>query len=228
MGALAAGRFGCKLCRVDTLADDPVMAEIAAAAAGAIRVRADAGDVLFRPEDPCRGFIAVRSGVIRVGLTSAAGRELILYRVRPGQVCLQTFVCLAEHRTYSAEGVAETAVEGVLLPPPLFEQLLTENTRFRSSLLISVAERFGDLEDMVQALAFAGLPKRLATGLLALRGKSDSIEVTHEALAAEIGSAREAVSRQLSVMARDGLVSLSRSHILLVDIAGIERLAKGP
>ena len=56
MGALAAGGFGCKLCRVDTLADDPLMAEIAAAAAGAIRVRADAGQAIVEVEDTGPGI----------------------------------------------------------------------------------------------------------------------------------------------------------------------------
>jgi CRP/FNR family transcriptional regulator len=93
------------------------MAELAGRAAGAAVLKAKAGDVLFRPDDECRGFIALRSGALRVGLTSPAGRELVLYRVKPGEICLQTFSCLAENRSYAAEGVAETGIDAVLLPP---------------------------------------------------------------------------------------------------------------
>ncbi len=49
------------------------------------------GAVLFRPEDPCQGFVLVRSGSIKVSLTAENGREIVLYRVRPGEICLQTF-----------------------------------------------------------------------------------------------------------------------------------------
>jgi CRP/FNR family transcriptional regulator len=200
------------------------MAAIAAAAPGASPLRAPAGQVLFRPDDPCGGFIALRRGAIRVGLTSIGGRELVLYRVRPGQICLQTFACLVEGRHYGAEGVAEQDIEAVLLPPPAFDRLMAGNDAFRGAVLGSVASRFGDLEGVVQALAFTGLPSRVASALVA--GAVDgALNITHEMLAAEIGSAREAVSRQLSQMARDGLITQSRGRIHLLDPAAIGRLA---
>lgn len=206
-------------------ADPEVMAAIAAAAPGAMPLKAPAGHVLFRPEDPCHGFVAVRRGAIRVGLTSVGGRELLLYRVRPGQICLQTFACLVEGRRYAAEGVVEADVDGVLLPPAAFDRLMAEDAAFRACVLGSVASRFGDLEGVVQALAFTGLPARLARALLE-RSVEGGVSLTHEALATEIGSAREAVGRQLAQMARDGLVSLSRGRIALVDLAALERLSR--
>jgi CRP/FNR family transcriptional regulator len=88
------------------------------------------------------------------------------------------------------------------------------NDAFRGAVLGSVASRFGDLEGVVQALAFTGLPSRVASALVA--GAVDgALSITHEMLAAEIGSAREAVSRQLSQMARDGLITQSRGRIHL-------------
>lgn len=201
------------------------MAAIAATAPGAITLRAPAGRVLFRPDDPCGGFIALRRGSIRVGLSSISGRELVLYRVRPGQICLQTFACLIEGLHYGAEGVAELDIDAVLLPPPVFDDLMAGNALFRGAVLGSVASRFGDLESVVQALAFTGLPARVASALMS--GAIDNrLTVTHEAIAAEIGSAREAVSRQLAQMARDGLISQSRGRIQILDPAALARLAK--
>lgn len=205
--------------------DPEAMATIAAGAAGAVAVKAPAGQVLFRPEDPCGGFFALRRGVIRVGLTSASGRELLLYRVRPGQICLQTFACLIEGRLYAAEGVVEQDVDAVLLPPPVFDRLIGDNAVFRAAVLGSVASRFGDLEGVVQALAFTGLPARLA-GALVERAIDDVVSITHEILAAEIGSAREAVSRQVAQMARDGLVVQGRGVIEILDRPALERLAR--
>jgi CRP/FNR family transcriptional regulator len=199
------------------------MADFAARAPGAVILKASAGDVLFRVDDVCHGFIALRSGSLRVGLTSAAGRELVLYRVRPGEICLQTFSCLARHGAYAAEGIAETDLDAVLIPPTAFDRLMSEDQAFRSVVLSSVASRFMDLEAMVETLAFTGLPARLA-GALLRNAQSAVVRMTHEDLAAEIGSAREAVSRQLAVFARADLVSLRRGRITLDNISGLERV----
>lgn len=69
------------------------------------------GTALFRPGEPCRGFVVVHAGSIRVTLGARNGREVVLYRVRRGDVCLQTFTCLVQGRDYSAAGVslADTA-----------------------------------------------------------------------------------------------------------------------
>jgi len=200
------------------------MAERAGRAAGAVIVRAKTGDVLFRPNDTCRGFIALRSGALRGGLTSAAGRELVLYRVKPGEICLQTFSCLVQGRCYTAEGVAESDLEAVLLQPSTFDRLMSEDEPFRAAVLASVASRFSDLEGMVEALAFTGLPARVAGALLANGDAGGVVRMTHEELAAEIGSAREAVSRQLGVFVRDGLVTLRRGYVTLADRPGLARV----
>ncbi|PCH70265.1 MAG: cyclic nucleotide-binding protein, partial [Rhodobacteraceae bacterium] len=75
-----------------------------------------AGTVLFRPGQECPGFVRLQSGSIRVTLSAANGREVVLYRVAPGDVCLQTFACLTDGRSYSAEGVAEQDIVGEIMP----------------------------------------------------------------------------------------------------------------
>lgn len=204
-----------------------VMAETAAAQ-GATPVRAPAGAVLFRPSDPCRGFIALKRGAIRVTLTSAGGREIVLYRVHPGEICLQTFSCLVQHKAYAAEGVAEEDVEALLISPQAFDRLMKEDSAFRAAVLASVAGRFSDFEHVVEALAFTGLEARVAAGLLRLAGEGEDVHATHEVLAAEIGSAREAVSRQLGLFARQGLVTLARGRIELKRRDALSRLADTP
>lgn len=203
-----------------------VLGEAASKARGVSKVRAYAGDVLFRPLDPCRGFIAVRRGAIKVMLAAPSGREIVLYRVKPGEVCLQTFSCLVQHKPYAAEGVAEDDVEALLIPNAEFELLLAGNDAFRAAVLGSVAERFADFENVVQMLAFTGLEARVAAALLRLAGGHDCIATTHEALAEEIGSAREAVSRQLGLFARQGLVSLGRGRIDLNERSTLTQLAQ--
>lgn len=205
------------------MTDDPSIAFVNAMADG-VRIRAKAGDVLFRPGEACRGFIAIRSGCVRVSLTAASGREIVLYRVRPGQICLQTFSCLLENKSYAAEGIAEQDLDAVLAPPALFQRLLDEDGAFRAALLRSAADRFSDFEQVVQTLAFTGLAQRTAGALLRLCDAQGEVSATHEAIAAEIGSAREAVSRQLGAFAKEGLVQLARGKISLLRRDALARM----
>lgn len=89
-----------------------------------------AGDILFAPGARCPGFVIVDQGTIRVSLTAANGREVVLYRVDPGDVCLQTFGCLIHGREYSAEGVAETDVRGRIVPAEALSQAAGRGCRF--------------------------------------------------------------------------------------------------
>lgn len=185
-------------------------------------VTVPAGTVLFRPDDACRGFVIVREGSIRVVLTAENGREIVLYRVRPGDVCLQTFACLIEGKDYSAEGVAETEVVAEMVPPAEFNRRIAEDTAFRRQLFAAVAHRFADLERLVEDVALTGLEARLARLLLRLADAQGRVMATHEALAAEAGSGRAVVTRQLGSFARDGLVRMSRGQIEIISRDALE------
>lgn len=184
-----------------------------------------AGTVLFRAGEPCAGFLAVRRGTIKVSLAGAVGREIVLYRVAPGEVCLQTFECLVEGGRYSAEGVAETDLEAELIPASEFQRRLAEDPEFRARLLGSIARRFHEFERMVESLAFTALAPRVARVLLRLAGEGHEVVATHERIAIEIGSAREAVSRQLAAFARAGWIRPGRGRLTLLDRPALAGLA---
>lgn len=183
------------------------------------------GKVLFRPEEQCSGFVVVHSGTIKVSLTAENGREITLYRVRPGEICLQTFGCLINHGTYSAEGVAETDLEIEVIPAGEFQRRVADDAPFRAQLFSAVAARFADLERLVEDVALSSIAERLARALLRLTDGNGTIAATHEALAIEIGSARAVVSRQLAAFARAGLIDASRGQIVLLDQPGLQDLA---
>ncbi|MGP1394549.1 MAG: Crp/Fnr family transcriptional regulator [Inquilinaceae bacterium] len=176
-----------------------------------------AGTVLFRPEDACPGFVIVRRGTIRVSLTSANGREIVLYRVRPGEVCLQTFSCLIEGGAYSAEGVAETDLDAEIVTPDAFRAQIATDDAFRESVFKAVAHRFADFEQLVEDVALSGFDARLARALLRLADEEGVVHATHDALAAETGSGRAVVSRQLGEFSRLGLVALARGEVRILN-----------
>lgn len=183
------------------------------------------GHVLYRPDDECAGFVVVHQGTVKVSLTAENGREIVLYRVRPGEICLQTFGCLVNGSTYSAEAVAETALELEVIPAGEFQTRVASDNAFRQQLFSAVAARFADLERLVEDVALSSIAERLARALLRLAGSGMMVDATHEALATEIGSARAVISRQLGMFQKDGLIAITRGHIELVSPAGLQALA---
>ncbi len=184
-----------------------------------------AGTVLFSPGQECPGFVRLSKGTIRVTLTAANGREVVLYRVSSGDVCLQTFACMIDGRRYSAEGTAETDIIGEVMPHAAFRQSMTEDADFRAEIMQGVAHRFADFEQLVEDVALTGFDARLARVLLRLASNSDQIIATHEALAVETASGRAFVSRRLSEFARQGLVEPGRGRLVVLDRGGLERIA---
>lgn len=182
------------------------------------------GQVLFRPGQPCTGFAVVHAGTLRVSLVGESGREIVLYRVAPGDICLQTFGCLVQGTDYAAQGVAETDMSIEIIPPDLFQQRVAADPAFRQQLFAAVAHRFADLERLVEDVALTGIPARLARALLRLADGGGRVAATQESLATEIGSAREVVSRHLASFARGGLIAVGRGEIHLLAPDGLRAL----
>jgi CRP/FNR family transcriptional regulator len=184
-------------------------------AAAARPLAAPAGTVLFQPGDPCRGFVMLGRGTIRVDLVAEDGHALLLYRVAPGEACLLTTACLFGGDAYAAEGKAETPVEGLLLPRAAFDALIAESAAFRALVLAGFGQRFAALMARIEALSFRSVDSRLAAALLA-RGDTH-VAATQAELAVEVGTAREVITRRLAAFARDGLVALGRGTVTLLD-----------
>lgn len=181
--------------------------------------------VIFGPGMECPGFLILTEGRIRVTLTGAGGREVVLYRVEPGQVCLQTFSCLIEGHPYGAEGVAETDLKGELVPAGAFRAQMEADAAFRERVLASVALRFTEYQQLVEDVALTGFDARLAKALLRLADGQGHVAATHGALAAETASGRAYVSRRLAEFARRGWVVQQAEGITLLDAGMLRRVS---
>ncbi|NJL50282.1 MAG: Crp/Fnr family transcriptional regulator [Blastochloris sp.] len=181
------------------------------------------GKQAFAAGADCSSYLVVVRGTVRVQLIAENGREIVLYRVRSGESCVLTTSCLMMHASYSAEAVAEDNVLAAALPGETFRTLLANSATFREFVLASYADRVADLILTMEDAVFHRIDHRLARTLLA-RGVT-TIAGTHQELAAELGSAREVVSRQLKSFEKQGLVALSRGRIDIVDRTRLMRLA---
>ncbi|HMV04105.1 MAG TPA: Crp/Fnr family transcriptional regulator [Accumulibacter sp.] len=188
----------------------------------ASRVQLAAGAAVFDECQNCPGFPLILAGTIKVVKSTAAGREMLLYRVEPGDSCIITSSCLLGRSRYSARGIAELPLTLIVLPPPLFEQMIAEQPLFRDFVFHLFAERIAELMQLVEEVAFHRLDQRLAKLLLA---RGETVRATHQALADELGSVREIVSRLLKGLAGQGLVVLGREQISIVDREGLRQLA---
>ena len=180
------------------------------------------GTVVFDENQPCQGFPLVLSGSLRVIKCAASGRELQLYRVGPGESCILTSSCLLGHAHYQARGIVEQDMAMVILPADIFHRLLARYEPFRNYVFHLFSERFTDLMALVSAVAFQKLDQRLAALLI---HKPLHLHTTHQALADELGSAREIISRLLKSFADQGWVRLGREQITITDADALKRFA---
>ncbi len=203
------------------MAVQPSLAELSPAL---VPVQASAGTVLFSENALCQGFPLVLQGEIKVSRSSVDGRSLELYRVVPGELCLVSSACLFRNQPLPARGVATKTSSLILIPPDIFLRWL-ETPGFRSEVLGLFAARMADLTSLIDAVAFQRLDRRLAAALL---GHGQKIVVTHQALADELGTVREIITRLLRRFEREGWVSLGREQIEITDESALSDFCHRP
>ena len=182
--------------------------------------------VLFQPGTRPQGFLLVVDGRVGVYLLGRSGREMLLYTVTHGETCVQTTLGLLGDEAYSAEAIAESDLQAVMVPIPLFERLMALSPAFRSFVFRAFASRVADLMFLLEQVAFVRIESRLAAALTERADGAGAVTATHQELAVAIGSVREVVTRQLHGLASRGLVSLDRGSIQVIDIHGLQRISQ--
>jgi CRP/FNR family transcriptional regulator len=192
--------------------------------AGSRLRRMAAGSILFSADQPCSGFPLVLEGSVRVSKLAPNGREILLYRVDPGESCILSGSCLLGRSDYSATGIAETDVSVLVISPPLFHELMLQYEPFRQYVFGMYAARLSDVMELVEEVAFRKLDTRLAQ-LLIHRGPV--VNETHQKLADELGSVREIVTRLLRSFEQRHWVRLERERITVLDAKALNEFAHG-
>ncbi len=184
-----------------------------------------AGASVFHAGDACRNYLFVLDGSVRVAKLAENGREIVLYRVGCGETCLLTTSCLIAREHYPAQGIAETSVRAAVLAADLFYEALAISSEFRAFVFASFGARLTELMLLVEAITFGRADARLARRLLESDSASGEVTVTHQQLAAELGTAREVVSRLLKELERQSHVRLARGRIVIVNRDALQALA---
>lgn len=185
-----------------------------------------AGQSLHCGERDCIGILLVKSGSIRIYITSEEGREVTLYRLEAGDICVLSASCVMSSIDFDVSIDAETDCEVLQISAACFSRLSAGNVYVELFSYKLATERFSDVMWAMQQILFTSFDRRLAAFLLEESAKSQSavLHMTHEQIAKYLGSAREVVSRMLSYFAKEGYVTLARGSITIVDVEGLRRL----
>lgn len=174
------------------------------------------GEYAWREQDECEHFLLVTSGSLRVQKSSENGGIITLYHLLPGESCELTISCLLAGEPYSAEAVAEQPSTLALIPEARFQEALIRSPKFREYVFSRIGKGMNELVTLVEEVAFGQMECRLARCLLEL-SQDDEITSTHQALAEELGTAREVISRLLKKFERREWVRLHRGRIEIID-----------
>lgn len=186
--------------------------------AGAKLHNFDPNTILFHENMVCDYFMLILDGCIRVFKESNEGREVTLYRVEPGQLCIHNLNSLVDGIQYPIIARAEKPVRGLAITRTAFKKALDESSSFRNYVLRTLTGRLSHMADLISGFAFDRLDLRVACWLNEQfeRSCGRPIKITHSDVADELGTTREMISRILKDFEHKRCLQLARGKIHLL------------
>ena len=185
------------------------------------------GESIHSADYKCLGLLLVKSGSLRVYRMSEDGREITLYRIYPGELCILSASCVLSAITFDVYIDAVDDCELIQISSSAISLLMHDNIYVEAFANKAAAERFSDVMWAMQQILFMSFDRRLAIFLLDESASlgTDELKLTHEQIARLMGSAREVVTRMLKYFSQEGYVELSRGAVRLTDKSALRRLA---
>ncbi|GLU54690.1 hypothetical protein Dfri01_41510 [Dyadobacter frigoris] len=173
--------------------------------------------VLMNSNSYIRAIPVVLSGSMRVIRQDEDGREILLYYIKPGESCIMSFLAGIHQDTSKVKLVVEEDSDVLMLPVAKASEWIKVYPEWADFIFKLYHQRFEELLDVINAVAFQKLDERIVTLLKRKASVYGSIEfnITHQQLAEELGTTREVTSRLLKQMEKQQLINLSRNKITL-------------
>lgn len=184
------------------------------------------GTVIHNGSMSCTGIILVKSGQLRTYMLSDEGREITLYRLFEGDMCLLSAPCMIRSIQFDVTVETEKDTEVWIIPPNVYQQVMEQSAALAGYTLELMATRFSEVMWLMEQVMWKSLDKRLAAFLLEESAieDSDTLKLTHETIANHLGSPREVITRMLRYFQSEGVVRLSRGAVTITDPAALEDL----
>jgi CRP/FNR family transcriptional regulator, anaerobic regulatory protein len=189
----------------------------------ASHVKLDAPQPICNQGDQCGHLALLLQGTARVYKLGESGREITLYRIGPGESCILTASCIISGKPFPAIAVCETPIEALVISLGEVRRWTDLYPVWRNYIFSLISDRLGDVISVVEEIAFRRVDRRLASYLLqhSITAPTGEIRITHQAIASDLGTSREVVSRILKDFEHQGLISVTRGSIHLNDRSGL-------
>lgn len=175
----------------------------------------EAGQELIREDQYIKSFPIVLSGMIKVCRTDENGNELLLYYLRPGEVCTVSLICCMDRTRSRVKAVTEEKTTTIVVPVEMLDNWMTKYQTWKEYVMRSMQMRFDELLNALDSIAFLKMDERLEKFFTDRYSSTGSMifEGSHHDVAMAMNSSREVISRLLKQMEKKGLIFLSRGRI---------------
>ncbi len=179
----------------------------------------------FEKEQPvhnnmeCSGLFIVKTGKLRLYMLSEEGKEITLYRLSPGEICMLSASCVLQSISFDVYVDAEVPSDCYVINGIAFNSVSERVVEVKNYALETAVERFSDVMWIMQQIVFMSMDKRLAIFLLdeVTENRTDTVVMTHEQIARHLGTAREVVTRLLKHFASDDVIEVTRKGIKIIN-----------
>jgi len=186
-------------------------------------LEAEPNTTLFSGAATCNNFMLILQGTVRIYQTAEDGREITLYRVEAGELCILSLNSLLKNKSFNAIAITESNIEALVISSESFKLIMNKSEAFRDYVISTLTERLCETIYLIQDTAFNHLNMRLACMLGGLfeRNQGATLKITHQELAFELGTTREVISRILKEFEKQNCIKLSRGYITLASAEGL-------
>jgi len=184
--------------------------------------RIPSGQDVFLEGDRVEAIALLISGVVRVYKIGETGREITLYRFGNGSSCILTANAILSQRTFPAVATVEQDAEAVMIPGNVFKDWVQRYDSWREFVFDLLSQRLSTVMEIVEEVAFRRMDRRVAALLLKQAKNNNPLKITHQEIAAELGSSREVISRLLEDFVSDGSIRSGRGMVEVLDFELLE------
>lgn len=184
--------------------------------------RVPRGRVVFEAGDCVETLALLLSGRVRVYKIGETGRELTLYRFGAGEFCVLSANAILSRKSFSAMAAVEEEAEAVMIPAEAFRDWVRRYDTWREYLFDLLSARLTSLISIIDEVTFQRVDARVAAFLLTHAHFANPFLITHHAIADELGSSREVISRILEGFSQMGLIRLTRGEIKVLDFTALQ------
>ncbi len=180
------------------------------------------GKDVFIEGDHCDAIALLISGVARVYKVGETGREITLYRFGLGESCILTANAILSQQSFPAIATVEQDAEAVMIPAEKFREWVSRYEVWRKFVFDLLSQRLSNVMAIVDEVSFQRMDVRVASLLLIRSRVQNPIRITHQEIAAELGSSREVISRLLEDFSERGFICVRRGEVEILDPDGLQ------